>query len=104
MSLEDSMVNQLPLSLEDGDTSELSVLADPTDEDSTRVKRKIRISDHPKNFLVVIRERLAIDRSLTGNNITTGPNRYGFTRTFLDGEAIRIFDLKSTELRHENFR
>ena len=31
-----------------------------------------------------------------------GSNQYRFTRTFIDGEALRIFDLKSTELRHEN--
>ena len=30
-----------------------------------------------------------------------GPNQYRFTQTFLDGEALRIFDLKLTELRHE---
>ena len=31
-----------------------------------------------------------------------GPNQYRFTLTFLDREALRIFDLKSTELPHEN--
>ena len=30
-----------------------------------------------------------------------GPNQYHFTRNFIDGEALPIFDLKSTELRHE---
>ena len=30
-----------------------------------------------------------------------GTNQYRFTQTFLDGEALHIFDLKSTELRHE---
>ena len=29
------------------------------------------------------------------------PNQYRFTRTFLNGEALRIFDLKLTELHHE---
>ena len=38
---------------------------------------------------------------LIGNAITTGPNKYRFTRTFLDGEALRIFDLKATELVQE---
>ena len=47
------------------------------------------------------RTRLAIAQGFTSNNITKGPNQYRFTRTFLDGEALRIFDLKSTELRHE---
>ena len=41
-----------------------------------------------------------IAQGLTGNNITLGPNQYCLTRTFLDGEAWHIFDLKLTELRH----
>ena len=57
--------------------------------------------DHPKNLIEVLCTILAISKGLTGNNITTGPNQYCFTRNFLDGEALRIFDLKSTELRHE---
>ena len=79
----------------------LLVCTDPTNEDSTRVKQKIRILDHPKNLLDVPCARLKIDQGLTGNNITMGPNQYRFTQTFLDGEVLRIFDLKSTELRHE---
>ena len=75
--------------------------ADTSNEDSTRIKRKIRILDHPKNLIEVLRAMLAIAEGLTGNNITTGPNQYRFTRTFLDREALLIFDLKSTELRHE---
>ena len=88
-------------SLQDGAIRNLSVLADPSNEDSTRIKRKILILDHHKNLIEVLYARLAIAQGLTGNNITTGPNQYRFTRTFLDGEALRIFDLKSTELRHE---
>ena len=57
--------------------------------------------DHPKNLIKVLRARLVIEKGLTGNAITTGPNQYPFTRTFLDGEALRIFDLKSTELVQE---
>ena len=56
---------------------------------------------HPKNLIEVLRERLAIEKGLAGNDITTGPNQYRFTRTFLDGETLRIFDLKSTELVQE---
>ena len=78
---------------------ELSVFTDPTNEDFTLVKQKNRILDHPKNLLEVIRARLVIAQGLTGNNITTGPNQYRFTRTFLDVEVLRIFNLKSTELR-----
>ena len=57
--------------------------------------------DHPKNLIKVLCARLAIEKGLAGNAITTGPNQYRFTRTFLDGEALRIFDLKSTELVKE---
>ena len=44
---------------------------------------------------------LDIALGLTGNIITTRPNQYRFTRNFLDGEALHILDLKSTELRHK---
>ena len=100
--MEDLMVKELPLSLEDSDMRELSVHTDPTNEDSTRIKQKIRILDHPKNLLEFLRARLAIAQGLTGNNITTEPNQYRFTLTFLDGEALCIFDLELTELRHKN--
>ena len=87
--------------LEDGAIRNLSLLTDPSNEDSTRIKRKIRILDNPKNQMKVLRSRLAIAQGLTGNNITLWPNQYCFTWTFLDREALRIFDFKSTELRHE---
>ena len=85
ISLEDLMVKEVPSSLEDGDIHKLSVLIDLTNEDSTRIKRKIRILDHVKNLLDVLHARLAISQGLTGNNITTGPNQDHFTQTFLDG-------------------
>ena len=72
-------------SAQDGAIRELSVLADPTNEQSTKIKRKICILDHPKNLIEVLCVRLAILKGLTGNAITTGPNQYRFTRTFLDG-------------------
>ena len=99
--LEDLIVKELTLSLEDGDMRKLSVRTDPTNEDSTCVKQKIRILDHPKNLIEVLHSRLAISQVLAGNNITTVPNQYRFTRTFLDEEGLHIFDLKSTELRHK---
>ena len=77
----------MQLSLEDGAIYKLSVLADPANEDSTRIKRKIRILDHPKNLIEVLYARLAIAQGLTWENITTGPNHYCFTQSFLDGEA-----------------
>ena len=57
--------------------------------------------DHPKNLIEVLRARLAIKKGLIGNTITTGPNRFCFTRTFLEREAMRIFNLKATELGQE---
>ena len=57
--------------------------------------------DHPKNLIEVLRDRLAIEKGLIGNAITTGPNKFCFTRTFLEGESLRIFNLKATELGQE---
>ena len=82
------------MSLESGAIHELSVLGDPENEDSTCIKQKIRILDHTKNLIEVLRARFAIGQGLSGNNITMGPNQYRLTRTFLDGEALCIFDLK----------
>ena len=65
------MVKELPLSIEDGDMRELSVRTDPTNEDSTPIKQKTRILDHPKNLLEVLRAMLDIALGLTGNIITT---------------------------------
>ena len=99
ISLEDLMEKEVQSSTQDGAICELSVLADPTNGQSTKIKRKIRILDHPKNLIKVLCARLAIEKGIIVNAITTGPNQYRFTRTFLDGEALRIFDL--TELRQE---
>ena len=101
ISLEDLIEKEVQSSTQDSAIRELSVLADPTNEQSTKIKQKIRILDHPKNLIEVLRARLAIEKGISGNAITTGPNQYRFTRTFLDGEALRIFDLKSTELCQE---
>ena len=57
--------------------------------------------DHPKNIIEVLRSRLAIEKGPVGNAITTGPNKFCFTRNILEGEALRIFDLKATELVQE---
>ena len=100
ISLEESMVKELSVSLDDGDMRKLSVRTYPTNFYSNRVKQKIRILDHPKNLLEVLCAWLAISQGLTGNNITTGPNKYCFTQTFHKGEALRVFSLKATELRH----
>ena len=88
ISLEDLMEKPVQSSTQDGAIRELSVLADPTNEQSTKIKRKIRILDHPKNLIEVLREILVIEKGITGNAITTGSNQYRFTITFLDGEAL----------------
>ena len=80
---------------------ELSVLTESTNEDSTSVKRKIRIFDNPKNLIYVLRARLEISKGLTGNIITTEPRPYRLKWTFLDGKALRIFGLKLTKLSHK---
>ena len=95
------MVKERHVSLENGDMRKLLVQMDQTNEDWTRVKQRIRILDHPQNLLEVLCERLAISQGLTGNEITTGPNQYCFTRAFLNGEALHVFDLKATELCHK---
>ena len=76
ISLKYLMEKEVQLSLDDRAIRELSVIADPANEDSTHIKQKIRILDHPKNLIKVLRARLAISQGLTGNNITTGPNQY----------------------------
>ena len=84
ISLEDLMEKEVQSSTQDGAICELSVLADPTNEQSTKIKQKIRILDHPKNLIKVLRARLAIEKGITGNATTTGPNHYRFTKNFLD--------------------
>ena len=65
------MEKEVQSSLEDGAIRELSVLAAPSNEDSTRINKKIPILDHPKNLIEVLCARLAIAQGLTGNKITT---------------------------------
>ena len=69
------MEKEVQSSLEDGAIRELSVLADPANEDSTRIKQNIYILDHPKNLMEVFRASLAIGQGMKVNNITTGPNQ-----------------------------
>ena len=95
------MDKEVMLSSQDGEIRELSVLSDPSNEKSTKIKQRIRILAHPNNLIKVLRARLAIEKGLIGNAITTDPNGFCFTRTFLEGEALRIFDLKATELGQE---
>ena len=76
ISLEDLMEKEVQSSTQDGAIHELSVLADPSNEQSNKIKRKIRILDHPKNLIEVLRARFAIEKGLAGNTITTGTNQY----------------------------
>ena len=101
ISLEVLMFKERPVSLDDAVMRKILVRTDPTNWDLTRVKRRIRILDHPKNLLEVLCARLAIAWGLTGNYIITGPNQYRFKKKFLNGEALRVFGLKATELRKE---
>ena len=97
ISLEDLMEKEVQLSSQDGAIRELLVLSDPSNKHSTKIKRKIRILDQPKNLIEVLRAQLAIKKGLIGNVITTGPKKYRFTRTFLDGEALRYRTLPRSE-------
>ena len=55
ISLEDLMDKEVLLSSQDGAIRELLVLADPINKHSTKIKRKIRILDHPNNLIEVFR-------------------------------------------------
>ena len=65
ISLEDLMEKEVQSSAQDGAICELLVLANPSNEHSTKIKRKIRILDHPKNLIEVLRARLAIEKGLS---------------------------------------
>ena len=54
ISLEDLMGKVVHSSSQDGAICELLVLADPSNEQSTKIKQKIRILDHPKNLIEVL--------------------------------------------------
>ena len=58
ISLEELMAKEWPVSLDNGDMHKLLVRTDPTNENSTHVKQRIRILDHPQNLLEV----LCVDR------------------------------------------
>ena len=85
-------------SSQDGNIPDLLLLSESSNEKSTKIKQRIRILDYPKNLIQVLRAQLSIEKGLIDNAITTGPNGFYFTRTFLEGGALRIFNLKATEL------
>ena len=85
ISLEDLMAKEVLSSSQDGNIRDLSVLSDPSNKKSMNIKQRIRMLDHPKNIIEVLWARLAIEKGLIGNTITTGPNKFRFTRIFLEG-------------------
>ena len=54
ISLEDLMDKEVMLSSQDGDICDLSVLSDPSNEQRTKIKQRIRMLDHPKNLIEVL--------------------------------------------------
>ena len=54
ISLKDLMDKEVLSSSQDGAICELSVLADPSNKHSTKIKQKICILDHPKNLIEVL--------------------------------------------------
>ena len=101
ISLEDLMDKEALSSSQEGNIRDLSVLSNPSNKKSTNNKQRICMLDHPKNLIEVLWARLSIEKVLIGNATTTGRNKFCFTRTFLEGEALRIFNLKATELGQE---
>ena len=55
ISLEDLMDKEVMSSSQDADIRDLSVLSDPSNEKSTKIKQKIRMLVHPKNLIEVLR-------------------------------------------------
>ena len=55
ISFEDLMDKEVLLSSQDGNIRELSVLSDPSNEQSTKIKQKICILNNPKNLIEVLR-------------------------------------------------
>ena len=62
ISLEDMMDKEVLSSSQDGEIRELSVLSDPSNENSTKIKQRIKILAHPKNLMEVLRARVAIEK------------------------------------------
>ena len=54
ISLKDLMDKEVMSPSQDGTIRELSVLSDPSNEQSTKIRQKIRILDHPKNLIEVL--------------------------------------------------
>ena len=55
ISLEDLMDKEVLSSSQDGNIRDLLVLTDPSNKNSTKIKQRIRMLDHPKNLIEVLR-------------------------------------------------
>ena len=49
------MGKEMLSSSQDGEIRELSVLSNPSNENSTKIKQRIKILAHPKNLMEVLR-------------------------------------------------
>ena len=94
ISLEDLMDKEVLSSSQDGNIRDLSVLSDPANKNSRKIKQRIRMIDHLKNLIEILRAQLSIEKGLIGNAITTGPNKFRFTRTLLEGEAELVWAIQ----------
>ena len=54
ISIKDLMEKEVQSFSQDGAIRELSILANPSNEHSTKIKQKIRILDNPKNLIEVL--------------------------------------------------
>ena len=54
ISIEDLMDKEVLSSSHEGDIRDLSVLSDPSNEKSTKIKQRICMLDHPKNLIKVL--------------------------------------------------
>ena len=91
-SIEDVLEKRDQTHKDSEEMRELTIRTDPTDDTSLRIKQRIKVLDNPDRVLDVLKAREAIKEGLVGNNITTGPNQYRYTRSFLAGEALRVFN------------
>ena len=95
ISIKDVLEKRESVNKDSEEMRELTIRTDPTDENSLRIKRRIKVLDNPTRVLDVLKAREAIKEGLVGNHITQGPNQYRYTRSFLAGEALRVFNEKA---------
>ena len=92
VTLSDLKRKETPIDKHELTVRQITIRLVPNDVDSPTIRRNMRVLDNPENILQVLNHRRAIEEALRGNNITTGPNQYGFVRQFLTGESLRVFN------------